>query len=749
MRKTTLAAFLALMLAFLGLTAGVLPPTAKALLPSFNRGLVTVTMDDTWESQYANGLPSMIAHSVKGTVFTVTSFVDSDPTRMTTTNLQAFQSAGSEIGSHQVDHVDPTTLTPAQLNAQLADSKVWLEARFGPIYDYASPFGTYNATTIAAIQQYYLSQRTVDDGFNSISNFDQYTLKVKHLFNTSTPADVAGWLAQAKTDKTWLILVFHQIDPDTSLEPYGVTPTDFDSMMQNIQSSGVPSVTSKQALDEVLPYVQKYTVTASVAGGDGTVTPASQSLDYGSTAAVTATPAPGFRLSTITDNGVPKPLANPYVIPSVVKNHSIAVTFVPSTWYLAEGSTNWGFSDYITIENPNPEAVNANITYMPTGGADVSQVVGLPPGSQTTLNPADVLGQQDFSTLVASADPRKAIAVDRTMMWTGPGAPSPEAHSSIGATAPSNTWYLPDGSSNWGFESWVLVQNPGPTDASVNLHYMIEGAASRTVNHSVPKRSRATFSMGGDIGQQDASVMVNSNQPVIAERSMYRNNRREGHESVGATAASPDFYLAEGTTAHGFTSYLLIQNPQAAPTDVTLTFMTPSGPKVQPAFVMPPQSRETLKINAIAGLSSTDFSTHVHGSRPIVAERSVYWGAGTPLGEASHDSIGIAGPHSIFYLPDGQTSAGRETWTLVQNPNPTAVQVQVEYLPAAGGPAATVTATIAAESRQTFNMRDMIPNGRAAIRVTSRTPRGKIIVERSMYWNSRGVGTNTIGGFSD
>jgi peptidoglycan/xylan/chitin deacetylase (PgdA/CDA1 family) len=156
MNNKRLATLIIAMLALSLVQATAVSQRARALLPSFARSLVSVTLDDTWESQYANGLPSMVAHNVKGTVFTVTSFVDSDPTRMTTANLQAFQAAGNEIGSHQVDHVDPTTLTPAQLTYQLTASKAWLEARFGPVYDYASPFGTYDATTIAAIQKYYL-----------------------------------------------------------------------------------------------------------------------------------------------------------------------------------------------------------------------------------------------------------------------------------------------------------------------------------------------------------------------------------------------------------------------------------------------------------------------------------------------------------------------------------------------------------------------------------------------------------------
>jgi len=52
-------------------------------------------------------------------------------------------------------------------------------------------------------------------------------------------------------------------------------------------------------------------------------------------------------------------------------------------------------------------------------------------------------------------------------------------------------------------------------------------------------------------------------------------------------------------------------------------------------------------------------------------------------------------------------------------------------------------------SRLTFNMADRLPSGRASIVVKSMTPRKKIMAERSMYWNSRGAGTESIGGFSD
>jgi hypothetical protein len=485
--------------------------------------------------------------------------------------------------------------------------------------------------------------------------------------------------------------------------------------------------------------------------GSGSVSPPSQTVMYDHTAAIDIYPAAGDVISGIYDNGVPRPIADPYYIENVTSNHEVLVTFTHGeqpVWYLAEGSTAWGFSTYITIENPGTENLNATLTYMKTDTTEQEQTVGLPPLSQATVNPAALLGEADFSTRVTCLE-GKTIAVDRTMYWTGPGAPSPEGHNSVGVTAPENTWYLPEGSSDWGFESWVLVQNPGDNDALVTLTYMIQGADPVAVERTVPAHSRMNFSMVDDIGVADASVMVTSAVPVIAERSMYRNNRREGHCSIGAAAPANTFYLAEGTTAWGFTTFLLLQNPGNDAADVTITYMTPEGPKAQPPFTLPPRSRWTIRLNDVPDIANTDVSTMVQANAPIVAERAMYWGGGTPLGEACQASIGLDSPHAVFYMPDGQTSEGRETYTLVQNPNDTAVRVVVSYLEANGAGQSSFVMDIPAGSRVTFTMADTLPSVRAAVKVTCLTAGKGILVERSMYWNNRGAGIESIGAYSD
>jgi hypothetical protein len=511
---------------------------------------------------------------------------------------------------------------------------------------------------------------------------------------------------------------------------------------------GIPRITS------ISPSRGTIGTTVTISGSNfGSSKTSTSYVVFKSTAAVTYKKWTNTQIQVV----VPKGAATGPVKVTTKGGTSNGVTFTlttspvnPSTWYLAEGTSDWGFDTYVTMENPNKSAVTAAITYMTPKGPVPRADIKLPALSQTTINPRNDIGATDFSTKVTCKE-GLPIAVDRRMIWAGPGAPSPEGHSSIGVNYTSNTWYLAEGSANWGFECWLLVQNPNGSPADLTVTYMIEDGAPMVVPHTVPANGRASWNMEADIGKKDASVKIVASIPVIAERAMYRNNRREGHESIGTAGPSNTYYLAEGTTGWGFTTYVLIQNPNSQAATVTITYMTTSGPKVQPLITLPANSRKTIRANDVTGMNNQDFSTQVSGSLPIIAERAMYWGAGSSLGEACHDSVGMSAPHTTFYLPDGEAQNGYETWTCVQNPNPVAVNVQILYMSPSGGAdnVKTVNDSIPANSRKTYNMGDTVKNSKAAIEVTCTTSGKKIMVERAMYWNNRGAGANTIGGYSD
>lgn len=397
------------------------------------------------------------------------------------------------------------------------------------------------------------------------------------------------------------------------------------------------------------------------------------------------------------------------------------------------------------IVNPTDVDTLARVTYMTTSGDVVLPDVFLPADSQTVIDPFSTLGEADFSTKIVSLE-SVAIAADRTMWWQGPGAAMEGAHGSIGVTGPSTHWYLPEGSTAWGFECWLLIQNPNNNTANCNVTYMIEGGSPVTVPKTIPPKSRRTFDVSEDIGAHDASIEVTSDIPVIPERAMYMDNRRSGHDSIGTTQASNNYYLAEGTTDYGFTTYVLIQNPNPTVANVNVTYMTPTGPFQQPAFQMEPLSRKTIRINDV--LPHAEMSTHVNADVSIIAERAMYWDSGA--GKACHDTIGVSGPHSSWFLPDGTTSPGFETWTLVQNPNTFPVYIQVGYPPLGGGIPFVYEDMLPAQSRRSYSMEnDIGPNQWASIVVDTEVGGGKVIVERTIYGQNRGSGFNTIGGYWD
>ncbi|MDI6875139.1 MAG: hypothetical protein QME84_12785, partial [Actinomycetota bacterium] len=76
-------------------------------------------------------------------------------------------------------------------------------------------------------------------------------------------------------------------------------------------------------------------------------------------------------------------------------------------------------------------------------------------------------------------------------------------------------------------------------------------------------------------------------------------------------------------TAWGFETYVLVQNPNPEPTEVTFTFMKPGGEVREDTFPVGGSSRLTILVNSL--VEESDVSTRVEGGLPIICERAMYW----------------------------------------------------------------------------------------------------------------------------
>jgi len=400
------------------------------------------------------------------------------------------------------------------------------------------------------------------------------------------------------------------------------------------------------------------------------------------------------------------------------------------TWFLAEGSTDWGFEEFILIQNPNDVAANALVTLQTNEGQENPFPVAVPANSRVTVNLNSVIPGKDVS---ARIDADQDVICERSMYWGG----RVEGTDTIGIEAPSYSWYLAEGTTAHGFDTYLLIMNPDDSDAKVKVTYMTDTGPVEKPEFPVPARTRYTIDVKGDLPDRDFSLKVIADKRVIAERSMYWDGKRGGHCSIGTTSPAVDWYLAEGSTDWGFDEYVLLQNPGSAAAKIDLTYMTGRGPEPQPTISLAAGSRETVHVNEV--FPGEDVSVKVNADRGIVAERSMYWNNGT--GKAGHDAIGVTQPREQCFLAEGSTDWGFDEWVLVQNPNDSTANVSVEYM-TEEGLKTRAGFTMAAGSRFSIHVNADLPPVDTSTYVRSDLP---ILAERSMYWSNKGGGHVSTG----
>ena len=133
-------------------------------------------------------------------------------------------------------------------------------------------------------------------------------------------------------------------------------------------------------------------------------------------------------------------------------------------------------------------------------------------------------------------------------------------------------------------------------------------------------------------------MVDSSGGEVICERAMYGNDRAWGTDSIGAiTTDPPPGTWRRAAPPADFETWVLVQNPNADPVTVDLTFMTSAGPQDGPQdAIVEAYSRRSF--NAGDYVTDYDVSTVVDSSGGgVVCERAMY-GNGRAW---AHDSVGV------------------------------------------------------------------------------------------------------------
>ncbi|GAA1762090.1 hypothetical protein GCM10009712_08530 [Pseudarthrobacter sulfonivorans] len=230
-------------LAVAALSAALLTPGAAnaAMDNPAPQPLVSFTFDDGMASAINQAAPVLKKYGLTGTSYVITNCVGmtatpntcragTDVPYMTWAQITQLQNTyGWEIGSHTVDHqclvsiggdCQATKLTPAQVDAELADSKAALVTNgFNPTA-FAAPYGDYDMSTVAQVAKYYTSMRGFADVGNNPWPLGDLLLHNTPAVEVTTPvAALKAKVDEAILNKTWAVFTFHDIMPNPSQTP--------------------------------------------------------------------------------------------------------------------------------------------------------------------------------------------------------------------------------------------------------------------------------------------------------------------------------------------------------------------------------------------------------------------------------------------------------------------------------------------------------------------------------------------------
>lgn len=336
---------------------------------------------------------------------------------------------------------------------------------------------------------------------------------------------------------------------------------------------------------------------------------------------------------------------------------SVGVQTPSRGWFMAEGCTTDNFETFVLVQNPQKRVIRATMTFMREGAAPLTKPFDIAPESRFTLNLKAIpgMGKVSVSTKVVATG---GVICERSMYFNYNGHVG--GHNSIGVPSPSNHWYLAEGYTGESYDTYILVQNPGGSTASVVLNLLRKDGKVGKVAFTLAPQSRKTVRVDDVRGFESAEVSteVIADKGVIAERSMYFNagGRDGGHESIGVTGPAKRWYLAEGFTGGAFDTYVLIMNPGGSTARVKTTFLKSDGTKRTRMDDIKPHSRFTIHVDAIRGLENADVSTIVEaqGGSRVIAERAMYFVYEGRISDG-HDSIGVTAPSTTWYFAEGYT----------------------------------------------------------------------------------------------
>jgi thermitase len=300
-------------------------------------------------------------------------------------------------------------------------------------------------------------------------------------------------------------------------------------------------------------------------------------------------------------------------------------------WYLAEGSTVPPFETWVLLLNPNPVPSLVQLRFMREDGSVVDRTELVAAMGRKSVYVNALFTTSGFATQISADQP---IVVERAMYFdNGQGG-----HDTLATPVPGKTWYLAAGASRGGFDTWLLIENPGNAPASVRVSFMTDTGAVISQPVFVLPHSRTSLYTDPLVPNAAYGMRVDSDEPIVAERAVYFDSGHAGYDSTAVAAPATEWFLPEGGTGGSFEEQLSVLNPQNQPVNVQVEFRTQDGETPPPQrFSVGSTTSLTYDINP--HVQDTNVALRVTADRPIIVERTTYFARATGMGATSSTGL--------------------------------------------------------------------------------------------------------------
>jgi uncharacterized repeat protein (TIGR01451 family) len=304
-----------------------------------------------------------------------------------------------------------------------------------------------------------------------------------------------------------------------------------------------------------------------------------------------------------------------------------------------------------------------------------------------------------------------------------------------------STWYFAEGSTQPGFDEYILLSNMGDGDITVTTTFITEGGDQRTFEHMLPANSRRTIYVNALMpGETGIATIVEGEDGFICERSMYflHNGIGGGDNVIGANAPSIDLFFAEGftgTPGSPFEEWILLLNPNLEGSMFTIDYLFPGGETLRRDYFVPGRRRVSLYVDGEVG-EGREVSARIRSELPLIAERSMYF-TYNGIWQGGHTGMAATGARNDWYLAEGYTGwegSLFDEWILIANDNDIPAAVTVTYM-FPDGSTRDSAHTAAAKSRLTVSADAEVGEGQMiSAHIHADVP---VVVERAMYFSYR------------